>query len=56
MDRKQAAEYLGISIPTLARWASTGNGPTYYKLGRKVRYNPTDLDQFISSRRRNGGA
>ncbi len=53
--RKQAAEFLGVSVPSLARWASLGNGPAYYKLGRHARYRRDDLNAFMASRR-NGGA
>jgi excisionase family DNA binding protein len=54
MTRKEAAGYLDVSVPSLARWASLGIGPAYYKLGRQTRYLKTDLDAFITSRRKPG--
>ena len=51
LTREQAAKYLGVSVPSLARWASHGSGPAYYKLGRLARYRKDDLDAFIETRR-----
>jgi excisionase family DNA binding protein len=50
LTREQAAAYLCISIPTLARWASRKTGPRYYRLGRHARYVQQDLDVFIADR------
>ncbi|EGA64178.1 helix-turn-helix domain-containing protein [Vibrio brasiliensis] len=49
-NRKQAAEYLGLSEGTLAVWASTGRYQLpFVKVGRKVFYRKSDLDAFIES-------
>jgi len=49
-NRKQAADYLGLSEGTLAVWASTGRYQLpFVKVGRKVFYRQSDLDQFIES-------
>ena len=45
-----AARYVGLSESTLAKLRLNGNGPTYCKLGRRVVYRPTDLDQWLQSR------
>lgn len=52
--REQAAEYLGVSVPTLARWASKNKGPTYYRLGGRAKYLQQDLDAYIETRRKTG--
>jgi excisionase family DNA binding protein len=52
LTRETAAAYLGVSPGTLARWASEGEGPHYYKVGRATKYLPHDLDAFIETRRR----
>lgn len=52
LTRDEAAEYLGVSVPTMARWASKAVGPSFYKVGRHTKYRPQDLDAFIESRRR----
>jgi len=47
---KVAARYVGLSESTLAKARLNGNGPLYCKLGRRVLYRPTDLDQWLQSR------
>lgn len=47
---KAAARYVGLSESTLAKLRLNGNGPTYCKLGRRVVYRLTDLDQWLQSR------
>jgi len=46
----EAARLLGLSESTLAKMRLNGNGPIYCKLGRRVVYRPTDLDQWLQSR------
>ena len=49
LSRQQAAEYLGVHYGTLTRWASTGMGPPYIKVGaRGVRYRQKDLDDYLT--------
>lgn len=47
----EAAEALGVSVDTLARWRIAGTGPAYVKLGRAkqatIRYRRVDLERFI---------
>ena len=47
---KVAAAIVGLSESTLAKLRLNGNGPVYCKLGRRVVYRPTDLDQWLQSR------
>lgn len=50
--RKLAAEYLGINVGTLAKWASIGHPfIPYHKLGKKVVYLQNDLDDFLANNR-----
>jgi excisionase family DNA binding protein len=49
---QKAAEYLGVSPSTLAKWRMRGDPPSYRKLGRVVVYDQTDLDQWLDSCRR----
>jgi excisionase family DNA binding protein len=46
-SRAEAAKYLGVSVSTLARWGSNGDGPNYYIVGAKARYRITELDEYI---------
>lgn len=50
----QAAERLQLSESTLAKMRMTGTGPVFLKLGRKVMYQPADLDAWLASKRRTG--
>ena len=48
----EAAQYLGISQSTLAKWRLYGTGPLFCKLGGIVVYDVADLNEFTDSRRR----
>ena len=48
----EASDYLGLSTSFLNRARLTGDGPVFLKLGRKVAYDPSDLDVWLASRRR----
>jgi excisionase family DNA binding protein len=51
LTREQAAEFLGVSINTLAVWASTKRyALPVVKVGRSVRYRQSDLDQWLEAR------
>jgi len=45
----EAARLLGVAPHTLAKWRRTGQGPTYRKLGRAVRYATADLLVFLEA-------
>jgi excisionase family DNA binding protein len=48
LTSKETAEILSIPEGTLRQWRCAGKGPVFIKLGGKsVRYNRTDLDEFI---------
>jgi hypothetical protein len=51
LNRKQAAQYLGLAKTTLAIMACEKRGPTYVKIGRTVSYRKRDLDQFLEDNR-----
>ena len=48
----EAAAYCGSSASTFAKLRLYGGGPHYVKLGRRVVYNPADLDRWLASHRR----
>ena len=45
----EAASAIGVSAKSLARWRKGGIGPPYLQLGRKVRYRPGDVAEWIAS-------
>lgn len=49
---EDAANYTGLSASTLNKLRLTGGGPEYIKLGKTVVYDPSDLDSWLSSKRR----
>jgi predicted DNA-binding transcriptional regulator AlpA len=50
VNASEAARLLGLSESTLAKLRLNGSGPTYCKLGRRVVYRTTDLDEWLQSR------
>ena len=56
ISAEQAADYLGVSIRTMANWRSRGfpNLP-YCKIGRCIRYRLADLDAYIAKHSYNEG-
>jgi predicted DNA-binding transcriptional regulator AlpA len=47
----EAAEFLSLSIETLAQWRSQRRGPPYIKLeSRLVRYRASELEEYLSER------
>lgn len=51
LDTEGAARRLGLSASTLEKLRCLGGGPAYLKLGRRVVYEPTDLDAWKAARR-----
>jgi excisionase family DNA binding protein len=47
LTERQVAEQLGLSVATLRAWRHRGKGPRYLRLGRSVRYLPSDVDNFV---------
>ena len=52
LTESEASLRLGLSVRTLQKWRLQGNGPRFVKLGHAVRYDPADLDEYISTARR----
>jgi excisionase family DNA binding protein len=49
---QDAAVHVGLSRQTMAKLRVYGGGPPFLKLGRRVLYDPSDLDQWLASHRR----
>jgi excisionase family DNA binding protein len=47
LTERQVAEHLGLSVATLRAWRHRGKGPRFLRLGRSVRYLPSDVDEFV---------
>jgi excisionase family DNA binding protein len=48
----QVAELTGLSRSTLAKKRCNGSGPAFFKLGRQIKYDRSDIEAWIASRRR----
>ena len=47
LTEREVAERLGLSVVTLRAWRLRGKGPRFLRLGRSVRYLPSDVDDFV---------
>ena len=52
LNVEQAADLTGLSASTLNKLRVFGGGPPFLKLGRRVVYDPVDLDGWMAERRR----
>ena len=46
---KQAADYIGLSVRTLARYRAEGIGPRWLRVGRSVQYLRISVDDWLLS-------
>ena len=57
LDEKAAAAVLDVTPGTLSVWRCTGRyALPFLKVGRKVRYRRSDLEQWLEARTRATGA
>jgi len=47
----ELAELLGVPRCTVYRWSSDRTGPPAYRVGRFLRYRPTEVESWLNSRR-----
>ena len=52
LDTTAAADYLGLGKSTLDKLRVNGGGPTFAKYGRRVVYDPDDLDTWADRHKR----
>jgi predicted DNA-binding transcriptional regulator AlpA len=52
LSAPEAAAYCGSTASTFAKLRLYGGGPHYVKLGRRVVYDPADLDRWLALNRR----
>ena len=51
----ETAELLRTPVATLRWWRHTGQGPRSFKIGRRVTYRRSDLEDWTEAQRRGGG-
>jgi hypothetical protein len=47
LNRTIAARKLGISTKTLRRLELENDGPRLYRVGKSVKYRPSDLERYL---------
>jgi predicted DNA-binding transcriptional regulator AlpA len=52
LNTPDAATYCGSSVSTFTKLRLHGGGPMYVKIGRRVVYDPSNLDNWLASHRR----
>ena len=52
LDTVRAAEYLGLGKSTLDKLRLSGGGPVYSQFGKRVVYDPADLDAWCAKHKR----
>ena len=51
LNSQQVAQLLGLAANTLAKWRLSGIGPRYSKLGRRVVYQRSEIDEWLAGNR-----
>ena len=51
LNEHQTADIIGLSVKTLRRMRYEMRGPQYLKLGRRVVYSETDLNNWLKNNR-----
>ena len=44
---QDVARYLAVPVNTLYQWRTRGYGPTGYRVGRWVRYEPAEVRRWL---------
>lgn len=45
----ELSEYLGVPVQTLYCWRSAGTGPPGRRVGKRLRYRPQDVRDWVAS-------
>lgn len=47
LSAEEVSDYLGVPVNTLYQWRHKGTGPTAFRVGRFLRYDPTDVRRWL---------
>ncbi|MGQ0679995.1 MAG: helix-turn-helix domain-containing protein [Actinomycetota bacterium] len=45
------AAYLQVPIATIYQWRYKGDGPDAFRIGKHLRFDPTDVDRWLGERK-----
>ena len=48
LSAEDVSEYLGVPVNTLYQWRHKGTGPTAFRVGRFLRYDPSEVRQWLA--------
>jgi predicted DNA-binding transcriptional regulator AlpA len=51
LTAKSLSERIGVTEGCLAKWRLTGEGPRYINVGRRIAYDPKDVQSWLDARR-----
>ena len=51
LTTRELAQLIRISAPTLANWRIQSRGPSFLKVGGRVRYQQADVEQWLEQQR-----
>jgi hypothetical protein len=49
LTEKHISSHLSVSVRTLQNWRRIKQGPPFHKAGRRVLYDPAEVDAWIRS-------
>ncbi len=49
LNEKEAAGRLGMTVAALRRWRLERRGPTFIRVGSRIRYREEDLESYVEN-------
>lgn len=49
LKEKDVADMVGLSVQTVRWWRYAGRGPRFYKIGSRVFYKRTDVEDWLEA-------
>jgi predicted site-specific integrase-resolvase len=49
LDSSRVARLPGVEVATLAAWRRRGYGPSWYRIGKKIKYSEADIRTWMSA-------
>jgi excisionase family DNA binding protein len=51
MTLDEVARVLQLPVKTLRNWRADGRGPRAFRVGRHVRFHPSDVEEWVAAQR-----
>lgn len=51
LTAENLARWLAVPIATLSYWRATRQGPSFYRIGKHVRYRLSDVEAWLQDKR-----